>query len=130
MNFKQLQEGELRFIARAWDKKLWGIYDKARGSWPGQTPELGIVPQELESKEAAEEIADRLNKDHPVVAAASTLKKAKKKKTEPGSREKSSAKAPAADPAAAAPVPAPREEEIVAYDIDEEKAKKYAEGLF
>lgn len=58
---KKLMTGELRFVAKQFRAKLWGVYDKARASWPGQTAELGPVRQELSSKEEAQAEADRLN---------------------------------------------------------------------
>lgn len=122
MNFKQLRPGELRFIAKSWDKKLWGIYDKARGSWPERGPELGEVPQKLESKTEAESIAERLNAEHPVQEAAVTTKKQRGKKTEKSSTPEPAKKTEPVEPML---------EEVVGYDdIDEEAAKKYTEGLF
>ena len=58
---KKLLPGELRFIAKKYIGKTWGIYDKARGSWPIQTPDTGIVEQGV-TKEVAEATAEALNK--------------------------------------------------------------------
>lgn len=57
---KKLMKGEIRFIARKWDGKIFGVYDRSMGSWPGQTPELGIVLQQSTEAEAEVE-ARRLN---------------------------------------------------------------------
>lgn len=61
MSDKKLMKGELRFIAKKYIGKTWGIYDKARGSWPIQTPDTGIVEQGV-TQEVAEATAEALNK--------------------------------------------------------------------
>lgn len=83
---KKLATGELRFVAKVWAGKVFGVYDRARGSWPVQTPELGKVAQETSQADAEVE-AERLNarvakKQSQEVAAPKTVK-AKKKQPVP-----------------------------------------------
>lgn len=58
---KKLLTGEIRFISKKYIGKTWGIYDKARGSWPVQTKDTGIVEQGVTQGEA-EAAAEALNK--------------------------------------------------------------------
>lgn len=48
---KQLGEGR---------HTVWGVYDKVRGSYPYQTPELGKVSQDHPTENAAQDEVDRL----------------------------------------------------------------------
>lgn len=57
---KTLREGEVRFLARQIDK-LWRVYDRARGSYPYQSPELGGEILQDVDKSSAEAEAERLN---------------------------------------------------------------------
>lgn len=43
-------------------RKVWGVYDAERASWPAQVPEFGKVKQDLPTEEEAQAEADRLNK--------------------------------------------------------------------
>lgn len=57
---KTLREGETRFVAKMIDK-LWRVYDRARGSYPYEMPELGgHIVQDVD-KSSAEAEAERLN---------------------------------------------------------------------
>lgn len=58
---KKLLPNQLRFIAKKYIGKTWGVYDLARGSWPIQSPELGTVEQGVTQAEA-EQAAEALNK--------------------------------------------------------------------
>lgn len=59
---KQLAKGERRFIPKKVDR-LFRVYDRANGSFPYRTPELGQVTQDVTEAEAQAE-ADRLNEEH------------------------------------------------------------------
>lgn len=50
---------KIRFVAKQINKS-WGVYDIQRGSWPVQTPELGLVKQDLKTEAEAQAEADRL----------------------------------------------------------------------
>lgn len=56
---KKLREGEVRFVVKKVDKKF-RVYDKAHGSFPYHTPELGEVLQDVSEEEAEAECV-RLN---------------------------------------------------------------------
>lgn len=57
---KKLMKGEIRFVARKWEGNVWGVYDRAMASWPGQNPQIGKVLQRTKQDEAEQE-ARRLN---------------------------------------------------------------------
>lgn len=127
---KKLAPGELRFIAKLFDakKKLWGVYDKARGSWPITSPQLGDVKQELKLESDAQAEADRLNKEHPVETAAEPAKSSRAKKTAKKTGSSGTSKTvQAADVV--------QEDELVelpelpVYEISEEDRAKYEENL-
>ena len=57
---KTLRDGEQRFLARQIDK-LWRVYDRARGSYPYEMPELGGTIVQDVDQATAEAEAERLN---------------------------------------------------------------------
>ncbi len=67
---KKLRPGEVRFTVRPHRtgprSTVWEVYDRARGSIPAQTTELGRVKQCHSTEELAQAEADRLNREHPV----------------------------------------------------------------
>ena len=65
---KKLAKGELRFIPKKIDK-LWRVYDRANGSYPYSSIELGVVTQDVSEADAQAE-ADRLNGISTPVAPA------------------------------------------------------------
>lgn len=116
---KKLAPGELRFIAKLFDakKKIWGIYDKARGSWPVRSPELGEVKQDLKLELEAAEEAERLNAEHSVGGATAVAVQAV---------QAAVVVEEFAAPVLATPVP-----DLPDYGVmSEDERKKYEEGLF
>lgn len=110
---KKMRKGELRYIVKEKYKKLWCIYDKARGSYPYRMPGLGVIAQEHSDKTAAQAEADRLNEIAGITAP----------KTVQAKKNALAAPAPAPDPALETP-------ELPDYGImDEEQAAKYTEGI-
>lgn len=65
---KKLAPGEIRFVVRPRQTgprtTLFEVYDRARGTVPVQTPELGKVTQDHPTEGAAQTEADRLNAAH------------------------------------------------------------------
>lgn len=61
---KELRTGEVRFTVKEivnGKKSVYRVYDKARGSFPYVSPELGTVQQDFEKEASAVAEADRLN---------------------------------------------------------------------
>lgn len=53
---KTLKPGEARYVAKihsgSGKEAVWGVYDKAMGSWPGTVIGFGRVPEGLKEAEA------------------------------------------------------------------------------
>ena len=112
---KKLLTGEIRFVARKYVGKTWGVYDKSRGSWPIRTPDTGEVEQGT-TQAVAEVTAEALN-----TKVGITVKPA------PEPKKRAATKKPA---------PEPEVKEAEGYDIEEfgtddteELASKY-EGSY
>lgn len=57
---KTLKIGQRRYEAhQVVGSRMWSIYDRARGSWPLDTPWTGKVP-EMMTKAEAENLAEKL----------------------------------------------------------------------
>ena len=144
---KKLMKGEIRYIARKWEGNVWGVYDRAMGSWPKQRPDLGTVQQQV-AKGVAEQEAKRLNvlaginPDGTVPTAPTTSKAVKAvKATKPATKStKAAASTEVKFEAVEIPVEIPDEPtepaEVEAYNIEEfgatdadELAAKY-EGAY
>lgn len=103
---KKLLKGEVRFVVKKVDKKF-RVYDKAHGSFPYHTPELGTVLQDV-SEEEAEAESIRLNSLGPL--------KALKQPEQPADKE--------------TPTEPLKEPEIKDYGVlSEEERARYEDGL-
>jgi hypothetical protein len=127
---KKLAPGEMRYIAKLFDakKKLWGIYDKARGSWPVTRPDIGDVKQELKLESDAQAEADRLNKEHPVRDEAAPAPRSSRAKKTGSSGSSKTVKAADVAKEEAAPEMLV-EPDLPVYEISEEDRAKYEENL-
>lgn len=135
---KKLMKGEIRYVARKWEGNVWGVYDRAMASWPGQNLRVGKVLQKV-SKEEAEAEARRLNilvgidPDGAVPTAPTTAKSVKSvKATKPATKSTKAAASTEVkfeaveipdEPAEPAEVEAYNIEEFGATDADELAAK-------
>ena len=127
---KKLMKGEIRYVARKWEGNVWGVYDRAMASWPGQNLRVGKVLQRV-SKEEAEEEARRLNvlvgidPDGKVpTTPAKSVKSVKSVKDTKPATKSVKAKASTEIQFEAVEIPEPAEPvEAEAYDIEEFGAK-------
>lgn len=65
---KTLRPGEIRFVVKETKtgrNTTYNVYDRASASLPVTTNELGRVPQAHTDQASAQEVVDRLNKEHP-----------------------------------------------------------------
>lgn len=61
---KKLRKGEVRFVVKEIEtgkSSVYRVYDKARGSFPYLSEELGTVQQDFEKETSAAAEAERLN---------------------------------------------------------------------
>lgn len=120
---KKLAPGEQRFFAKKIDA-AWRVYDKVRGSFPYHNKDLGgKVVQDVSEKEAQAEV-DRLNGIfvENIQPAPEPKKRARDRKTVPPMTPVKKEE-PVVDDWIS-------EEDIPDYGVmDEEKAKKYTEGI-
>lgn len=127
---KKLMKGEVRYIARKWEGNVWGVYDRAMASWPGQNPQVGKVLQKT-TKDEAEAEARRLNvvlgidPDGTVPTAPATSKSSKATKSSKPVTKTTKAKASTEIKFEAVEIPDEPAEpaEVEAYDIEEFGAK-------
>ena len=124
---KKLMKGEIRYVARKWEGNVWGVYDRAMASWPGQNLRVGKVLQRV-SKEEAEEEARRLNVlvgiDPDGKVPTTPAKSVKSGKDTKPATKSVKAKASTEIKFEAVEIPEPAEPvEAEAYDIEEFGAK-------
>lgn len=85
MTDKKMLPGELRFVTKKIDKGF-RVYDRARGSFPFHSPELGgEVQQDHQAEEAAAAECARLN---TLVASSRPPDKSSRKSKKPGPTQK------------------------------------------
>ena len=111
---------------------FWRVYDRANGSFPFRTKELGEVAQEHETQALAESEANRLNDKFPVTTAAP-----KKKATPVTASARRVSKAKEAREKALADVEDTETEELADQEIkdygdvlSETESAAYTEGIF
>lgn len=63
---------------------IWGVYDIARGSYPYQTAELGLVAQDHAKEADAQVEAERLNTTHGGIDEVKVRQARKAMKKDPG----------------------------------------------
>lgn len=124
---KKLMKGEIRYVARKWEGNVWGVYDRAMASWPGQNPQVGKVLQKT-TKDEAEAEARRLNvvvgidPDGTVPTAPVTSKSSKATKSSKPATKTTKAKASTEIKFEAVEIP-DEPAEVESYDIEEFGAK-------
>ena len=121
---KKLGKGEVRFVVKKVDKS-YRVYDRVRGSFPYQIPELGKVLQVIDQA-LAENEALRLNE---LVGIVPSVEVNTSKPAPPAPAKKESSSKPPA-------TPADMPDEVETFELkdygvlsDDERAK-YEKGLF
>lgn len=122
---KTLLTGQQRFEVRQHPRnKFWEIYDYSSASYPGRTPELGVVKQGLEKLEDAQAEAARLEE---LFGTGTQDVPPKKQATGTGKRKTVQAKkTPAGDAAGDQDL---EEFKVGTYEMTEDQKKRHEEEV-